>query len=684
MKTIKILLIIIILINFSNITSANDIKNITLNKNTIYVDADNTEGPWNGTKDHPFQYIQDGVNNSINGDNIYVFEGIYNETIILDKAINLIGENKKSTIIDGKYKDTIINITIDKTTIENFTIKNSGGYKLDSAIKIKSNNNIIYNCSIYRAKIGVLIKESSNNQIDNCSFDTNGGGILINQSENNVISGCYFCHNSIGIHLENSNENKIIYCYLQINGISCLLENSTNIQFFHCNVSDNQVNLGGFFIFDSKNIFVNNCKILHNGAGFHIYSSDSIYISYCEINLNTHYAVILRTPSKNIDISNCNIKDNYRYAFYFEKSNSCKITNCNIYNNSIFGIYSILSYINSKFNYWGSPFGPSFNFFRKSSRIGGFLNIIKFFPWSIKLINNIGSDWDENEPYMKKEISIHKKVITLPGIDRDLDGAPDAWEEKWGYNPLVWDDHENLDPDSDGLSNLEECYTDVYNSSPFFKDVFLEIDWMKSLDQNKSNKPNESEIKKIVEIFENHSINLHIDLGNLGGGREIPYCNAHFSFARIRDLYWDYFLLNDLNNQRKGIFHYAIICNYCPDLNFPFIGWDQFDTLAISAEWLKDIKPLISKDRLVAGAIVHHLGHTLGLIADTYQGIDNHESSKLFTIQWWKYRNYKSCMNYYWKFEIYTYSNGSHGIGDFNDWDNLDFDFFKNTNFELL
>jgi hypothetical protein len=115
---------------------------------------------------------------------------------------------------------------------------------------------------------------------------------------------------------------------------------------------------------------------------------------------------------------------------------------------------------------------------------------------------------------------------------------------------------------------------------------------MESLDLNKSNRPNESEVKKIVEIFENHSINLHVDLGNLGGGGEIPYCNGHFSFAHLRDLYWDNFLSNDLENQRKGIFRYAIICNYCPDLNFPFIGWDQFDTFAISSEWLKEIKPM--------------------------------------------------------------------------------------------
>jgi len=40
--------------------------------------------------------------------------------------------------------------------------------------------------------------------------------------------------------------------------------------------------------------------------------------------------------------------------------------------------------------------------------------------------------------------------------DFDQDGIPTTWEWKWGYNPNVWDDHKNLDPDIDGIENIEE------------------------------------------------------------------------------------------------------------------------------------------------------------------------------------------------------------------------------------
>ena len=43
---------------------------------TIYVDDDNTAGPWNGTLEYPYRYIQDAIDVSSKDDTIYVFNGI--------------------------------------------------------------------------------------------------------------------------------------------------------------------------------------------------------------------------------------------------------------------------------------------------------------------------------------------------------------------------------------------------------------------------------------------------------------------------------------------------------------------------------------------------------------------------------------------------------------------------------
>ena len=188
-------------------------------------------------------------------------------------------------------------------------------------------------------------------------------------------------------------------------------------------------------------------------------------------------------------------------------------------------------------------------------------------------------------------------------------------------------------------------------------------------------------IQEAIQIFEQHNIHLHIDVGDLDGGEEIPYV-TNFSFSELNDLYWDYFLHNDLNNPRKGIFRYGLVCDVGPDVNFPFVGWNHFDSFLISAELLEQGNPLVSRDRLIMGASIHHLGHTLGLLADTYEGIDNLGTSKLFSLQWLKFLNYKSCMNYYYKYKTFSFSEGTHGFGDFNDWDHFDFSFFKDSHFK--
>ena len=52
----------------------------------IYVNDNNTAGPWDGSYKYPFQHIQCGINKAENGDIIYVFSGTYVENV--KKKIN--------------------------------------------------------------------------------------------------------------------------------------------------------------------------------------------------------------------------------------------------------------------------------------------------------------------------------------------------------------------------------------------------------------------------------------------------------------------------------------------------------------------------------------------------------------------------------------------------------------------
>ena len=221
---------------------------------------------------------------------------------------------------------------------------------------------------------------------------------------------------------------------------------------------------------------------------------------------------------------------------------------------------------------------------------------------------------------------------------------------------------------------------DQYGASPFHKDVFLELDWTKTKAANVTNEPQVKEITQMIDAFAKHNITLHVDTGNLGGGEEIP-SQAFVSYADLINLYWDYFLHNDLNNPRHRIFHYGLICDYTEGPGFATVCWDNLNSFIIGAQFLAEKYPHYHREWLAMTSAMHETGHTFGLIVTKFNGIDNHMTMKPIYKEFWFYITYRSLLNYVYTFAMMDFSDGSHGRGDFNDWGNLDFSFFKNTYF---
>ena len=84
-----------------------------------------------GTEPENYSSIQNAIDNASDGDTIFVYNGIYNENIIVNKTIDLIGENKENTIINGYINEIYENFLIafyilaDQVNLSSFTITNS-------------------------------------------------------------------------------------------------------------------------------------------------------------------------------------------------------------------------------------------------------------------------------------------------------------------------------------------------------------------------------------------------------------------------------------------------------------------------------------------------------------------------------------------------------------------------------
>ena len=185
MKRILAIGVILLFIGMSLSTSTGfnlEKKSTTpLNGKTLYVGG---SGPGNYSK------IQDAIDNASDGDTVFVYNGTYFENLIVDKSINLIGEDRDTTVIDGNYSyEPGIKIKANKTKITKFTIQNSGINTSMAGIMVWSNHSTIISNNIsshYKYGNGIILRENSNNNIiKENNISTNIHGIIFSYSNYN-------------------------------------------------------------------------------------------------------------------------------------------------------------------------------------------------------------------------------------------------------------------------------------------------------------------------------------------------------------------------------------------------------------------------------------------------------------------------------------------------------------------
>lgn len=264
--------------------------------------------------------------------------------------------------------------------------------------------------------------------------------------------------------------------------------------------------------------------------------------------------------------------------------------------------------------------------------------------------------------------------------DDDDDGVPLYWEWKWDYNPFVYENHEELDHDQDGLNNYEEYLVSLWDSDPYHKDIFVELDHMEEESGDVIFLVPEISRIMVYQTYAKRNIMFHIDDGCMGGGEIIPF-DPMVWFGEEKEYYQNYFLHNDSDNWRRGVFRYAI---YVYD-TFPIKGLEFPGENPIIKFFMPGLNSYIISTKIFrersdfdhACVMLHELGHTLGMHMGKPLGCDNQLMRFQLSLQRIFFKNYESVMNYKYAFSILDYSDGSHGIGDYDDWGKMDLTYFQ-------
>lgn len=267
---------------------------------TIHVDDDNTAGPWDGSEDFPYQYIQDGIDNAVNGQTVRVMPGTYVETIdFLGKAILVhSAEGYQNTIIDGDEAGSVVTFNTGEgngSILDGFTIQNGTGtdvtpggsherhcgggiFCYENVAPIIRNNRVRYNnvdydgAGVYGALLNDTVENETIQILNNIVYDN----VCIADGQASVGGGMCFSMNSQPILISNNIvfENE---CYGAGEGGGMAFWDSPDVRIINCTIYGNSVNgNAGAIQIASSTVDLSNTIIWNNSAPAGM--GDSIYM----------------------------------------------------------------------------------------------------------------------------------------------------------------------------------------------------------------------------------------------------------------------------------------------------------------------------------------------------------------------------------------------------------------------
>jgi len=182
-----------------------------------------------------YSNIQDAIDNASSGDTVFVYNGVYEGGLVIDKSIILQGENREFTIIDGVAVNEQNGVSIigDGVHLSGFTLRNIGKFWPESAVYINAYDTVICNNIITDNKFGIDVYESENTKIQN--------NLIVNQNRYDGIYVRFSSYNTISNNVISDN-----------NGYGLILVESPYNLIFENSISNS--NWGGLAIQDEINV----------------------------------------------------------------------------------------------------------------------------------------------------------------------------------------------------------------------------------------------------------------------------------------------------------------------------------------------------------------------------------------------------------------------------------------------
>ncbi|HVQ01272.1 MAG TPA: NosD domain-containing protein [Candidatus Thermoplasmatota archaeon] len=307
-----------------------------------------------------YSRIQDAINNATPGDTIFVYHGLYQENVCIDRAVTLQGENRDDTIIDGGKLGTVVDITASNVIIQGFTIQHSKSGISYAGIDISTASNVLITNNTLRDNegLGVSIQGlgTTGTMIAANKILNNSYGIFLQEAPRTEVIGNTIVGNGEGAYLVGMRSSVIKNNVMSAcTGLGLHLESSYGLTIDGNTFSDNK---NGMYVFNTSGCNVTG-NIVYRNRWYGIWlkdSSDNV-IEHNNISSNVDLGVYLDTSDDNTILSNV-IIDNDN-GIYVRDSSGNVISNNHLRSdkyNANFVTHTLLHFHNTwRSNYWERP-----------------------------------------------------------------------------------------------------------------------------------------------------------------------------------------------------------------------------------------------------------------------------------------------------------------------------------------
>ena len=241
--------------------------------------------------------IQAAIYKAEDGDTIIVEAGVYNECLLIDKSLRLIGES--GAVIKGDGTRDTVKIAASGVAFVGFTV-NGSSRSAWSGIYMKSVDNNITGNYILNHYYGIYIFDSSNITLKN--------NIMTNNQLNLWVWGLNLFHFLHDIDSSNKVNGKPVYYWLNRRGGQVPLDAGYVAIINSSNVVVNDLTLTGngegvLFAY-TKNSIISNVSASGNLRGIRLLSSSDNLIVRSVINNNEWCGILVDTSSSNEIVKN--------------------------------------------------------------------------------------------------------------------------------------------------------------------------------------------------------------------------------------------------------------------------------------------------------------------------------------------------------------------------------------------